>query len=364
MTSPVAPSDPAVAHLAAQVSAWLEPLGDPPSGQNLEYEIEFLEFSQAAEGKPETQFSAAEPPVWAEVIAQAETLFGRTRDLRIAVPWVRAVVSTFGVSALPQGLALLTGLLDSFWDSVYPELDPEDGDPFARTSLMGTLAALDGLLGDVRNAGVLRDRRLPLVRPRDVEVALGKQPARGDDEPLTLAQIQGLLAEHRPEALLVTGAATSALEQLAALGRVMHDRFGIERSPDLKALRSLLQDLLSVLPQPDPEPEPEPAFEAEEPGAAADADDADGPGAGGAPRRGRAGPMRIDTREDAVKAIQLVCDYLERYEPTNPAQFLLRRAQRLIDMNFLRLVREFAPDAMNEVARIMGVDPDAIRSED
>jgi type VI secretion system protein ImpA len=362
MTTLAPPIDPAVAHLAEQVNAWLQPLGEPPSGQNLEYEIEFLEFSQAAEGKPETQFSEAEPPVWADVISQAETLFGRSRDLRLAVPWARAVVSTHGLVALPEALRLLHGFLDSFWDSVYPELDPDDGDPFARTSLMSTLAALDGLLGDVRNSPMLRDRRLAMLRPRDVEVALGKQPARGEEEPLKLGQIQGLLSEHREAGLMVTSAVMAAQEQATALGRVMHDRFGIERSPDLKPLRVLLQDVLSVLPQ--PEPEPEPVDDALADGEAADVADGDESAQGAAPRRGRAGPMRIDTREDAVRAIQLVCDYLERCEPTNPAQFLLRRAQRLIDMNFLRLVREFAPDAMSEVARIMGVDPDVIRSED
>jgi type VI secretion system protein ImpA len=39
---------------------------------------------------------------------------------------------------------------------------------------------------------------------------------------------------------------------------------------------------------------------------------------------------------------------------------LLRRARKLINKNFLQLMRELAPDAINEVARIMGVDPDSI----
>ena len=50
---------------------------------------------------------------------------------------------------------------------------------------------------------------------------------------------------------------------------------------------------------------------------------------------------------------------LPRPEPTNPAQLLLRRAARAIDKNFLELVRELAPDAVKDVARIMGVDPNA-----
>jgi type VI secretion system protein ImpA len=58
---------------------------------------------------------------------------------------------------------------------------------------------------------------------------------------------------------------------------------------------------------------------------------------------------------DALRAIDMVCDYLERTEPTNPAQLLLRRARKLVDKNFLELVREFAPQSVEEVARILGV---------
>ncbi|MFZ4860456.1 MAG: ImpA family type VI secretion system protein, partial [Desulfuromonadaceae bacterium] len=70
------------------------------------------------------------------------------------------------------------------------------------------------------------------------------------------------------------------------------------------------------------------------------------------------GPVR--SREDAVRAIDMVCDYLERTEPSNPAQFLLRRASKMINHNFLQLVKELAPDALSEVARIMGVNPDDV----
>ena len=69
------------------------------------------------------------------------------------------------------------------------------------------------------------------------------------------------------------------------------------------------------------------------------------------------------SREEAVRAIDLVCEYLSRAEPTNPAQMLLKRARRLIDHDFLQLIKELAPDSLNEVARLMGVDPDSVSLE-
>lgn len=72
----------------------------------------------------------------------------------------------------------------------------------------------------------------------------------------------------------------------------------------------------------------------------------------------------IQSREQALAAIDQVCIYLERAEPTNPAQLLLKRARRLIDKNFMQLMKDLAPEALAEVAKIMGVNPDSLEQED
>ena len=53
----------------SMLEPWLQPLPDAegPCGKDLEYDLEFLELMRVAEGKPETQFSAAEPPNWRDV---------------------------------------------------------------------------------------------------------------------------------------------------------------------------------------------------------------------------------------------------------------------------------------------------------
>jgi type VI secretion system protein ImpA len=72
----------------------------------------------------------------------------------------------------------------------------------------------------------------------------------------------------------------------------------------------------------------------------------------------------VHSRQDALRAIDMVCEYLERTEPTNPAPLFLRRARRLISHSFLQLVKELAPDALAEVARVVGVDPDTVLLHD
>ena len=83
---------------------------------------------------------------------------------------------------------------------------------------------------------------------------------------------------------------------------------------------------------------------------------------GDAPRRGggRSLTGSIESRNDALRAIDMVCEYLERTEPTNPAQLLLRRARKLVNKNFVELVRELAPESLNEVARVMGISAEEL----
>ena len=72
----------------------------------------------------------------------------------------------------------------------------------------------------------------------------------------------------------------------------------------------------------------------------------------------------MTSREEAIRAIDLVCEYLERAEPTNPAPLFLRRGRQLINHDFLQLMKVLAPDALSEVARVVGVDPDTVESPD
>lgn len=337
------------------VDDWLEPLGDTPCGEDLEYDNEFLELSQAAAGKPETQFAQAEPPEWRKVRDAAEALFARTRDLRVAMHWVRARIHLDEFAALPDCLRLLHGLLDRFWDDLHPRLDPDDGDAYARLNVLAMLGEVEGLVGDVRGSLVMRNRAVGELRVRDIEVMLGKYPPRDGETLMSRAQVEQMLGaaiEHDPQLATLADRATA---QLRALSSLLNDKVGIERAPDVRPLHNLIACVAQVMPAIRVD-------EGEADGATGDADASDGDGSGKPAGKKGLGDG-VYSRADALRAIDMVCDYLERTEPTNPAQLLLRRARRLINKNFLQLMRELAPDALSEVARIMGVDPESIQSD-
>src|SRR5688572_31480048 len=100
------------------------------SGPNLEYDAEFASLERIAQGKPEQMMGAtvvpAEDPDWKVVVKSAQALMGRTKDLRVSVHLAKGLLRTGGLEGFSEALAVLRGLVDGYWDSVHPRLDPDD----------------------------------------------------------------------------------------------------------------------------------------------------------------------------------------------------------------------------------------------
>lgn len=333
--------------ISEQVRAWLQPLGAEQGacGPDLEYDNAFLALQQAAAGKPETQFQAAEPPDWRSVRRAAEDLLGVTRDLRIALLWARAAVQLEGLAGLVDGLALSVGLLREFGDELHPR--PDDGDDYARMNALALLADPAGLLGDLRQAVVAQVRGVGSLRLRDFELVHNPALAAEDETVHGAEAVRRMLADAIEQGAEVRGQLADAQALLRELGEWLDAHPGSDAPPDLKPARQLLYALQQQLPA-----------QSEAPNAASGETGGDDSPVGERVVAGFSGG--VASRSDAIRAIDAVCAYLERAEPSNPAQLLLRRAQRLIDCNFLELVKELAPGSLSDVARIMGVDPDQV----
>jgi type VI secretion system protein ImpA len=61
-----------------------------------------------------------------------------------------------------------------------------------------------------------------------------------------------------------------------------------------------------------------------------------------------------------VAAIERICQYYERNEPSSPIPLLLKRAKRLVSKSFIDIVRDLSPDALAKLEVISGekADPD------
>lgn len=328
---------------ASLIAIWVQPLADDaaPCGPDLEYDNQFLEVSQAAVGKPDSQFGAAEAPNWLAVREGVEDMLSRSRDLRLAVFWLRSGVNVYGYAALPSGLQLLTGMMETLGAGVLPLPDPDDGDPYARVNALSVLGETQGLMGDLRAAAVFQDRALGRMTGRDVELAsLLAQPLESET-PMSKDQAQRMLEDASASDPELRTLVDDSVAQLRALEAAL-DGFLGSAAPDLLPLNRFVKAVAALMPQ-----------AVSDEGAAAGGE---GGSVGG--RGALAG--QVSSRADAIRAIDMVCEFLERTEPSNPAPLFLRRARQLVNHNFLQLMKELAPEAMANVARIVGVDPESV----
>ena len=334
-----------------KIGGWLQPLADEaaPCGPDLEYDNEFLAMTQAVAGKPESQFGPAEAPEWRKAVQTAEGLFDRTRDLRVAVQWVRGMLHLQGYGALVVGLKLLNGLIEAQWEHIHPLPDPDDNDPYGRVNALTLLREQAGLLGDVREARMVEDRAIGVLLGRDVETALGLATVSAGRSEMSKDQVTKMLEAALAKAPTLRGQCLEAVVELRALMSKVNDKLGSE-APDLRPLYAIVNGAAGLLPA-----EAAPSIQS------GGGDDVEvGAGGAGGGGRGRGLSGSVGSRDEALRAIDLVIEYLERAEPTNPAPLFLRRARQLVGHNFLQLMKVLAPDALAEVARTVGVDPDTV----
>ena len=69
------------------------------------------------------------------------------------------------------------------------------------------------------------------------------------------------------------------------------------------------------------------------------------------------GPMGgINNRQDVVRALELICEYYAKQEPSSPVPLLVRRAKRLVTMDFMEILQDLAPGGISQVDIIKGPD--------
>jgi len=318
----------------------LAPLAaDAPCGPDLEYDPAFQAMLAAGAGKPEAQYGEkvypAEPPDWAVVHEHASDLARRTRDLRVAVWLARSGARLRGLPGAVSGLRLVEGLLDRHWEGVHPLLDASDNnDPTARVMTLAALADPAAGLADLRSAGITGQRGALTVR--EIELALG--PAEllpGETVPTedgVVAAVTTLLASN-PE---LAQSMQSSYDVAQAVANSLERRIEASQAPDLVPLKKLLQRVADAASK-----------------AAGKGGVAEQGAAAGAATASRQ-PGTINSREDASRALERVCEWIERNEPSNPAPLLIRRAQRLMSKSFIDIIRDLAPGGVEDIEKLAG----------
>lgn len=338
-----------------KTEAMLAPIaGDAPCGPDLEYDEAFLQLQQCAAGRPEEQYGetviAAQAPDWARVEELGAALFDRTKDLRVLAELASAWTRARGMRGYADALRLAASLLSRYWDGVHPQLVIDEvSDPMPRVNVLNALVGPQGAARFARDCVLIG----PLT-VKEAGAALDARDATGERDRL----LRDLCVAFDKEDAGVRDAfdALDALDEIRSIVRgKLGDEWTLEQSPFEKSLAALRQSLSKT--RADTLQEPLDA------GLAAHADSGSGAVDSHAPSVDVSAwrAMQISSRADVDLGLEKMCRYFEQHEPSHPAPIFLRRAQRLLTLNFYEIIRDIAPDSLHQLEMLSGRPADGER---
>jgi type VI secretion system protein ImpA len=327
---------------------------DAPCGDDLEYDPAFTELERISRGGGNERAVGhdvpTEGPDWRAIRAKAAALLERTKDLRVAVVWTKALLHIDGMRGFAAGMSGLRALLEGYWDTLHPQLSAEDGNnPLMRLNVLKELCDRDSVVNVVRAAPLVSLPALGSFSLRDIAIASGEltPTSAGEGAPPDMARIDAAFANCELTQLqAVADAVQQAAQDARAIEAYVTDKAGPHNPLSLEDLRTLLARGERAL-----------ASQLQKRGVGVEGANGHGGAMNGEahPGGGRSIAVgSIGSRADVVRVLGQICEYYAQNEPSSPIPILLRRAQRLVSMSFLDIVRELAPAGMSEIENIRG----------
>jgi type VI secretion system protein ImpA len=350
--------------MAIDLDTLLTPVSeDAPSGESVEYDAQFIELETLARGVALEKdadgrvIREAEDPDWREIEGVALDLCARSKDLRVAVYLLRAELAQSGLPGFADALALIAGYLSRYWDSVHPQLDPDDdNDPSARVNTIASLCHIETVMRAVRLAPLTQSRQFGRINYRQFAIAAGIMPMpTGKDAGEALpdmSHIEAAFADSPVEFLSMNQTALErARDLVGAIGDAFDEALGYGVGPDLDSLKGLLGEIKAIVDR-------QLSLRGGEDVPAIEGGGSATPllvGAGG----GSAASGAIRGRADVALLIDRICRYYADNEPSSPVPLILARVKRLVTMDFMEILKDLTPDGVEQFKVISGIkDPE------
>lgn len=312
-------------------AACLAPIApDAPSGTDLRHDVRLDAIKEA---RREDLLPGADykPADWPAVVAQCSAMLQKeTKDLQLAAWLTEALMRRSGLPGLHTGIAITRGLVEQFWDTVYPLA--EDGDMELRAGPLEWIGAklslplrLSPVFGAFSCADLDAARTVPSEvkaqqdpeqrKLREAAVKAGKPTPEETEEAqqaMTKTQLRALIAD-----------ADDTLRELQALEALCDERMG-QDAPAFGSLRTAIDEprrLLKALLDQRLESDPDPVDE--EP-AAEELSSGGEPAADG---EGTLTPEPTSTA-DAGRRVGVVARWLRQQRRTDPTPYRLLRGYR------------------------------------
>ena len=332
---------------ASEYSDLLEPISaEAPCGASIEDTQLLASFDAYRLFGQSTPLEQGDKKIdWREIKSASRDALKGCKDFRLLGHLAAAVARLEGIASYCSVLEVAAQWLESYWDSVHPQLDD---DAIMRKNALNSLADRMAVVDALRRASLATNPQLGSCSFRDVEIAAAQLTLpEGESPAVTETQINAVLTAASSEHLAALHAGLQAGS--AAVKRIdakMRNEGGSEAAPSFDELQSLLVKMARVL---------EPYLIAE-----SSAGESASPGTGEAPQSGAVRAVgAIASRQDAIRALDAVAAFFRQNEPSSPVPLFVERAKRMVAMDFLELLADIAPDAVGQAKAAGGIRDDA-----
>jgi type VI secretion system protein ImpA len=318
--------------------------GENPSGANLRYDGVYDQIREARrqddtgpQGDWQRERKVADYRLALDLASKA--LAERSKDLQLAVWVTEAALHREKFAGLQQGLEVVRGLLEQFWDTFYPEVEDDDLEP--RVMLLSWVG--ERLVEPVRftpiTVGGLGLHHYKESRLVGSEEEAAENETKQQSRQKAIAEGKTTLEEFDKDAASTSTAQYEAwvaamdgcLASIGSLGSLCDEKFGSE-APSFVPLRSAIEEVRHtanmILQKRPGRIAAESALEPEDEAATVTEPTDAGEPAAAAVRRKSAAGLDPEDLDDVTARLNAVAKFLRAQDCSSPAAFLLLRGYR------------------------------------
>jgi type VI secretion system protein ImpA len=158
--------------------------------------------------------------------------------------YLRAIIALEGFSGLAQGLTILQTLVSQRWDSIHPQLDPDDdNDPTERINILLSLCDNDTFLRPLMLLPLIKSKQVGNFNLREINVAYNKSPPTATEKVIEQSTIEAAVQDSEADYLIqLLADLTLSLDSLNQLENFITEQVSISDAPSFAPLRDFLKE--------------------------------------------------------------------------------------------------------------------------
>ncbi|MGV2873941.1 type VI secretion system protein TssA [Colwellia sp. E150_009] len=336
-------------------------------GVNLEDDSGFQNFFFESEGTPERfdgqTTTPAEPPDWRSVKKNALTFLEKTHDLKLISILSQAVLNTEGIIKFEECLRGLAKLISNHWKELYPPLDEDDGDPMERISALGHLTDKAFIINVLKTTPIINSKVLGNISLQLIDRAADPSTKKTDAD-LEITQVKGGFKDSNSDELLATyNATTQCVSHLNTIDQAFIENASNEYNVNFDVTIEVLTHLAATIKKYGNISTEVVETSTDISDTTSSAVNNDTPtvnqNISSEPKMNNqafdSSNMKLSSRQDVERCFDLICAYYEEFEPSSPIPILIKRSQKLVNLDFLEIVKDIFPDALDQVHKLGGI---------